>query len=72
MAAWQAVLMAESLGLGSCVNGLIPPACNKVPELRSLLGLPEGNEVHACLTLGWPKVKYRKTIRRHLAEARYV
>ena len=41
-------------------------------RLDSPLGLPEGNDVHASLTLGWPAVTYKKTIRRHLAEARFM
>jgi nitroreductase/NAD-dependent dihydropyrimidine dehydrogenase PreA subunit len=72
IASWQAVLVAETLGLGTCFNGLIPPPCNKVDEIHAMLGLPEGNTVHASLTMGWPKYAPASTIRRKLAEARYL
>ena len=45
---------------------------NKLPELRALLRLPEDREVHASLTLGYPKVKFKQTIRRPLYEVRYL
>jgi len=72
IAAWQAVLMAEVLGLGTCFNGLIPPACNKVAELRARLGLAEPHQVFAALTMGHPRHRYKKTIRRRLHGARYL
>lgn len=72
IAGWQVVLMAEALGLGTCFNGLLPPACNRSPELREFIGLPEDREVYAGLTLGYPKYKYKSTIRRRLFEARYL
>lgn len=72
IAAWNAALMAHVLGLGACVNGLLPPACNRVEAARALVGLPEDREVHASITLGYPKYRYRRTIPRPLAEVRYV
>ena len=71
IAAWHAVLAAEALGLGTCVNGLIPPGCNHSPEARALLGLPEGREVYASVTLGHPKYRFHATLKRPL-EARFL
>ena len=39
--AFHALFMAEVLGIGTCFNDLIPPACNRVPEIRELLDLSE-------------------------------
>lgn len=72
IAAWNAVLMAEALGVGTCYNEMIPPPCNKIPELREMLRLPDENEVFASLTMGYPKYKLKKTIRRKLSEVRYL
>ncbi|MFC1580223.1 nitroreductase family protein [Thermodesulfobacteriota bacterium] len=72
IAAFHAIFMAEVLGIGTCFNDLIPPACNRVPEIRELLGLPEEREVYASLTLGYPKYKFKQVIPRRLAEARYL
>jgi nitroreductase len=72
IATWHAVLMAETLGLGTCFNGMIPPACNKIPELRKMLQLPDDHEVFTSLTIGYPKYPFKKTIRRQLGEVRYL
>ena len=72
IAAFHAIFMAEVLGIGTCFNDLIPPACNRVPEIRELLGLPEEREVYASLTLGYPKYRFRRIIPRGLAEVRYL
>lgn len=72
ISAFHAIFMAEALGVGSCFNDLVPPACNRSPEIRKFLGLPEGREVHSSLTLGFAKYKYRKVVPRRLAEVRYL
>jgi nitroreductase len=72
LAAFHAVLAAETLGLGACINGLIPPVCNRWPAARALIGLPANREVFASLTLGYPKFHYRKAVPRRLAEVRYL
>jgi len=72
VAAFHAVLMAETLGVGSCFNHLIPPACNRVPELRAMLGLAEGAEVHTSVTFGYPRIKFRRAILRRAAEVRFL
>jgi len=72
IAGFHAIFMAEVLGIGTCFNDLIPPACNRVPEIRQILELPEEREVYASLTLGYPKYPFRRTIPRRLAEVRYL
>lgn len=72
LAAFHAILMAETLGVGSCFNHLISAACNRSPELRAMLALPENAEVHASVTLGYPKVKFLRTVPHRAAEVRYL
>ena len=72
IAAFHAIFMAEVLGIGTCFNDLIPPACNRVPEIRRLLDLPEEREIYASLTLGYPKYQFKRIIPRRLAEVRYL
>jgi hypothetical protein len=64
--------MARTLGVGTCFNDLIPPACNRVPEIRKLIGLPEGREVYASITMGFPKYPFRRIVPRDLEEVRYL
>lgn len=72
LAAVHAVLTAETLGVGCCINGFFAPACAQSPALRALLGLAEDREVQASVTLGFPKYAYKKGIARRLTQARYV
>ncbi len=72
LAAFHAVMMAQTMDLGTCLNGLIPPACNRVPEIRKLIGLPEGREVYASITMGFPKYPFRRIVPRDLEEVRYL
>jgi len=72
IAAFHAIFMAQVLGIGNCFNDLIPPACNRSPEIRRLLDLPEDREVYASLTLGYPKYKFKRIIPRRMAEVRYL
>jgi nitroreductase len=58
IAAFNAILMAQVLGIGTCFNDIIPPACNRVPEIRKLLGLPDEREVYASLIMGYPKYRF--------------
>jgi len=59
-----AMFAAHSLGLGSSMNGIVPAAINKVPEVRKLFSIPEDHEAVISLTLGYPKYKYKKAIKR--------
>jgi len=72
IAAFHAILFAEVLGIGTCFNHLIPPACNRSPKIRQLLELPKGREVYASITMGFPRYRFKRTIPRQLAEVRYL
>jgi len=72
IAAFHTILMAETLGVGTCFNDLIPPACNKDDEVKKMLGLPHDCEVYASITVGYPKYKFQRSIPRRLAEVRYL
>ncbi len=72
IAAFHAIMMAQVLKIGTCFSDLIPPACNRVPEIRKLLGLPDEREVSASITMGYPKYEFKKIPPRKLAEVRYL
>ncbi|MFC1562129.1 nitroreductase family protein [candidate division KSB1 bacterium] len=72
IAAFHAILMAQVMNIGTCFNDLIPPMCNRVREIRDLLGLSNDREVYAGLTMGYPKYKFKRTIPRKLAEVNYL
>jgi ferredoxin len=68
----HAMLAAVSLGLGTTIIGTIPPIVDRSKALRSRYGIPKNNKVISALVLGYPKYKYRKSIRRDLAKVRTV
>jgi len=72
IAAFHAVLMAKAIGIGTCFNDLVAPACNRVPEIREILGLPEDREVSAGVILGYPKYTFRKAPPRKLSDVKYI
>jgi nitroreductase/NAD-dependent dihydropyrimidine dehydrogenase PreA subunit len=67
-----AMLAAQSLGLGTTVIGMIPPVVDRSKVLRERYGIPKENKVITSLILGYPKYKYKKSIRRDLAGVRTV
>ena len=72
LAAFHAILMAEALGVGSCFNHLIPPACNRDRKIRALLGLSKNERVYTCITLGYPAIRFLRAIPRRCSEVRYL
>ncbi|MBW1804597.1 MAG: nitroreductase family protein [Deltaproteobacteria bacterium] len=72
ISAFHGIFMAEILGVGTCFNDLIPPACNRSQEIRGFLGLPGDREIYSSVTVGYPRYKYRKVVPKRLAEVRYL
>jgi len=67
----HSMMAALSLGLGTTIIGLIPPVVDRSKVLRERYGIPKDNKVCTCLILGYPKYRYRQSIRRDLAGVRY-
>jgi ferredoxin len=67
----HAMLAAVSLGLGTTILGLVSPIVDRSKTLRKRYGIPKENRVITALILGYPKYRYRKSIRRSLAGVRY-
>ena len=65
-------LAAHALGLGGSPIDLIPPAIQKVPELRKLFSIPDNNVPVAAMILGYPKYRYQRGIKRELKSVTWV
>jgi nitroreductase len=72
IAVTYAMLAAHTLGLGTLVNGLLPPIVDRSKELRLKLGIPRDNQVQAALLLGHPRHEYKRGVRRKLRRVEYV
>lgn len=65
-------LAAHALGLGGSAMDLIPPAIQNSKELRSLLSIPDGNNVVGSMILGYPKYRYQRGIKRELKSVSWI
>ena len=61
-------LMANALGLGTFFSGFFVRAAAVNPEIREMIGLPAGKHIVTCMTIGYPDVKYRRTVPRKAAD----
>lgn len=60
--------MVYALGLGMLYSGFFTRAVANSKELKEYLKLNQGQEVVACLVIGYPSVKYQRTVPRRKAE----
>ena len=61
-------LMAESLGLGSLYSGFIQRSIGYSPQAQEAMGI-SGERIAVCLLLGYPGVKYLRSVPRKKAHA---
>jgi NAD-dependent dihydropyrimidine dehydrogenase PreA subunit/nitroreductase len=62
--ATYAMLTAHALGLGASMNGIVAPAINKNKRVREVFDIPASHEAVISLMLGYPRLSYRRTLRR--------
>ena len=60
----HAVLMGETMNIGSCYNGLFQEGINRNSDNKKMLGIPKGHKVYGAMTLGYSKLKYQRVVRR--------
>ena len=61
-------LMTNALGLGALFSGFLVRAALGNKEIRELFEVKEGKEIVTCMIIGYPDVKYRRTVPRKAAE----
>lgn len=61
-------LLAHALGLGACYIGFFTMAASLEPELYKRLGVQDGEAVVSTMAIGYPDVKYYRTVNRNLAD----
>lgn len=67
-----AMLAAHSLGLGATMIEIVSAAINRVKAVRQVFEIPEKHEAVMSLIIGYPKYKYRRTIKRNKYHVRVV
>lgn len=58
-------LMANTLGLGVLYSGFLTFAAKNSDEIKNLLGIDNPNKIVTCMVLGYPSVKYFRTVPRN-------
>ena len=64
LAAAKMELMTDALGLGTYFSGFLEKALSVNPKIRGLLQIEQGEEFVACMLIGYPRVKYKRTVPR--------
>lgn len=64
LAASKMELMVNALGLGTYFSGFLERALSVNPKIRELLQIGENERCAACMLIGYPKVKYKRTVPR--------
>lgn len=68
LAASNMELMAFAQGLGSFYSGFFVRSAQQNSQIKEFLGLSESQEVMVCMVLGYPDVKYMRTVPRKQAK----
>ena len=63
-AAYNAMLIAEQLGLASCQIGYFQIIAERSARLRRMLSLPEGRVPQVAIAIGYPRHTFRRVIPR--------
>jgi nitroreductase len=72
IASTTVTLAARCMGLDTCYIGLFEFAANEYEPIVKELDLPPGNQVFSVLILGYPKLKFYRTVDRKPMRVRWV
>lgn len=61
-------LMTDAVGLGTFFSGFFVRASQVNKEILDFIGVKEGKKVVTCMVIGYPKVKYLRTVPRKDAD----
>jgi NAD-dependent dihydropyrimidine dehydrogenase PreA subunit/nitroreductase len=70
--ATYAMLQAHALGLGATMVEIVPSAINRVKELKKIFRIPETHDVSMSLVLGYPKYRYKRSIKRPVQDVHWI
>lgn len=71
LAAQNMEFAAEANGLGVLFSGYFTAAVNHSRKLKKALGIPKGKKAVTTLVLGYPKVKYLRSVPRNKVSVQY-
>jgi nitroreductase len=72
LSAMHMMLMAETVDLGTCLNGFLVVALKNSEELREVLKIPADHRVHVAFTIGYPDVEFLRVVARNPAKVKWI
>lgn len=72
LAAENMAFMAEAHGLGVLYSGFYTMCTNYNPKIRRVMKMKRGEKAVTTLVIGYPAVKYHRTVRREPAKVRII
>jgi len=72
IASTQMILMAETLGLGTCYIGFLIRAIENSKKLKKMLGIPPDHKALIALTIGYPAVQFLRLVYRNPAKTTWL
>lgn len=65
-------LMTDALGLGTFFNGFFVAAAQDNKEILDFIGINDSKQISTCLVIGYPDVKYQRTVPREDAQIKWI
>jgi len=72
LSAMHMILMAETMGLGTCLNGFLVTALKRSEELRKALEIPDDHQVHVTFTIGYADVEFLRLVARNPVNVKWM
>lgn len=72
LAAQNMEFVAEAYGLGVLYSGFFSMAANHSRQIKKAIRLPQGKKAITTLVLGYPKVKYQRSVPRNKADIKHL
>ncbi len=72
LAAQNMEFVAEANGLGVLFSGYFTIAANRSRKIKKALAIPPGKKAVATLVLGYPRVKYQRSVQREKLDVKYM
>lgn len=72
LAAQNMEFVAEANGLGVLFSGFFTMAANASPKIKKAIGMPKGKHVAMTLVLGYPAVKFLRSVQREPLDVKFM
>jgi nitroreductase/NAD-dependent dihydropyrimidine dehydrogenase PreA subunit len=72
LASFHMMLMAETLGLGTCYIGNFYEKANKNAAVRKFLSVPPENDILMAFSFGYPAIRFRRLVDRNPSKVKWI